>query len=895
MSCYVSPHAAAREASAWPRVIDLHSRPREVTEAEVGGKAINLMRMATAGLAVPGGIVLPVNFFAPWLAALRASAHWRALANSTTFDADDVELRTAYVGLHALAQTLELDAAQRGALAAFRAELGPDDRVCVRSSSPREDLEGSSFAGAYESVVGVTLDTLDAAIRRVFASCFDVRVAIYERSLGRGFAMPKIAVVIQRQIDSDKAGVGFSINPLDNDYDRATFNANWGQGETVVSGLAEPDAFIVDKRSLEICERRLGAKQVSIRLAPGGGTITQQDPRHAQLCLDDAELAALTRALVRVEEVYAQPMDIEWAFAGGELFLLQARPITTYHPLADELRTAPGQPRRLYLDVTMSVQGILEPLSAMGTAVLGRLLLAAGDEVVGLDELPGPGRSMVHATSSGRLYADLCNANALVGKSKLLAVLGQMDGLVHDAVGELDFAAFAPGHLRRVPIIFGALARMHRRLSGFARAMLRPAAARERWERLWHVHQLELRALAETEPRLDAFLTAVVGAAIRFMARETAIYLPVAKLALARARALFPDPSAQTQQLLDKLDQSLPGNLTVEMGHALYQLRASLDPARLEDPAALREAIDAGAAPAAFLAGWSAFLDRYGHRGMLEIDVAAPRYREAPELLLAQVIEFARDTSGQSPIERHAAAQRERHAAVEALAASLHGRRRARLRRWARTVELLGGMRESHKFVIVHAIDAIRSRLLEVGAGLVAAGRIDRVDDLFFLDLAALERGLADPGHDLRGPIDAGRARRLRDRQCKQVFPLIDSRGRFHRPTPRPLQPGELGGRGVSAGIARGPVKVLASPDDKPLRPGDILVARATDPSWTPLFVNAAAIVLEIGGPLQHGALVAREYGKPCVCGIEGATERLRDLELVEVDGDAGIIRRLAT
>ena len=124
--------------------------------------------------------------------------------------------------------------------------------------------------------------------------------------------------------------------------------------------------------------------------------------------------------------------------------------------------------------------------------------------------------------------------------------------------------------------------------------------------------------------------------------------------------------------------------------------------------------------------------------------------------------------------------------------------------------------------------------------------------------------------------------------------PVIDSRGRILRPPPRTGKPGELSGLAVSQGVARGPVKVLHNPYEKPISKGDVLVAYTTDPGWTPLFVNAAAIVLEVGGMLQHGAVVAREYGKPCVAGIEGVMTKLRDAQKVEVDGTAGVIRLLS-
>lgn len=161
-------------------------------------------------------------------------------------------------------------------------------------------------------------------------------------------------MVVQQQIDSEVAGVGFSLNPLTNDYDEAVFDANWGLGESVVAGLVSPDHFIVDKVSRQVVDKKLGTKQVSIWLGEDGGTIERRGHRSAELTLSDAQLGELTDVMCRIEELYEKPTDIEWAYAGGQLHVLQARPITTYVPLPPEMLTRPGERRRLYADAALS-------------------------------------------------------------------------------------------------------------------------------------------------------------------------------------------------------------------------------------------------------------------------------------------------------------------------------------------------------------------------------------------------------------------------------------------------------------------------------------------------------------------------------------------------------------
>jgi pyruvate,water dikinase len=220
--------------------------------------------------------------------------------------------------------------------------------------------------------------------------------------------------------------------------------------------------------------------------------------------------------------------------------------------------------------------------------------------------------------------------------------------------------------------------------------------------------------------------------------------------------------------------------------------------------------------------------------------------------------------------------------------------RRPLLRRVHTLIELYAGTRETPKHELVRLVAALRRRALVEGRRLVEAGRLDAPEHVFDLTFHDLVAALRDGALDVRALRERRSAFQRRIAGRVRHFPqVIDSRGRILRPPPRHETPGVLRGMPIAAGVARGPVKLLHDPHDKPLAPGDILVAYTTDPGWTPLFVNAAAIVLEIGGVLQHGAVIAREYGKPCVAGIDRVMTRLRDGQRVEVDGTAGVIRLL--
>ena len=320
--------------------------------------------------------MLTTKFFAPWFDEVQASATWTALA-----DATPNQWATVCTELQGLCPALTLTATQQHALADPRdhlAGLGDDLLFAVRSSSPEEDLAAASFAGAYETRLGVRLADLEEAARRCFASSLDSRVFAYKRARGFDMLSPRIAVVVQRQINSEVAGVGFSLNPLTNDYDEAVIDASWGLGESVVAGRASPDHFVIDKVSGKVVDEKIGAKQVSIWLGREGGTVEREGYRSTDLTLSAAQFAELTSVLCRIEELYGYPTDIEWAYADGQLYVLQARPITTHVPLPPEMATKPGERRRLYADAALS-QGVTinAPISPLGLAWIVNILYAS--------------------------------------------------------------------------------------------------------------------------------------------------------------------------------------------------------------------------------------------------------------------------------------------------------------------------------------------------------------------------------------------------------------------------------------------------------------------------------------------------------------------------------------
>ncbi len=895
-----------------------HDAPRLPTgdRTLVGGKARSLIRLSQAGLPVPPGAVLTTYFFAPWFEIIRASEPWQrgvaALAPASALqDGAAPQPAPESWPSDALAHScasLTWTARQVEALDSLRAQLAARNghhTYAVRSSSPDEDLATASFAGLYETCLGVTITDLEQAIRACFASSLDERVVAYKVAHGFDPLKPSLAVVVQEQIDSEVAGVGFSLDPVTNDYDEAVINACWGLGESVVGGLVSPDHFVVDKVDQRIVARRIGSKRTSVWLAPGGGTVNRDGYRSAEPSLDDEQLRELTTAISRIETLYSMPVDIEWAYAKGRLQILQARPITTYVPLPPELLTQPGARRRLYSDVSLSSGlTINAPISPLGLDWMQSLMGTMFQSLIGSSGA-GAGASESNESlfrfAGGRMYHSLSDPLWLMSPAKMAKASEDSDALMSAILANIDRDRYRAdrrpswlgmGLLWRVP---RALWHLRRVLTNMATSFLRPERSRQRYQQSCDAFEERWAGEVDDSVSLAVLRDRDVRDALQHIVRHDMAALGAGLAALALAQRLAGKGTEARRALADRLTRGFTGNVVVTMGQELFGFAKRLGRDALKDPSALTGRVESRQLPNEILDTWDDFRRHYGRRGPHEMDLASPRYGDDDELIAWQISSMPIDDPAFDPVQAHQRHVVERREAIDTLIEQSGWLRGKLLRHAGRVLECFAGTRDTPKHHTLACFHAMRKRVLAEGEALVHASRLDQAEDVFGLTFDDLERAREDVTLDLR-TIRQGRLAFLNElTQRVKQFPLvIDSRGRILRATqPSAEKPGELVGLGVSDGVVTGPIKLLHHPREKPIEKGDILVAYTTDPGWTPLFVNAGAVVLEIGGTLQHGALVAREYGKPCVVGIEGVMERLRDGQQVEVDGGAGRIRVL--
>lgn len=810
---------------------------RAADPAFSGGKGAGLAMMARAGLPVPDGMVIST-------AAYRAFVRDNALTPLIDRARAATDLHTASTTLRRAFEEAPIPPRLREAIVqAYRG--GP---VAVRSSATAEDLPRASFAGQQETVLDVEgEDALCDAVRHCWSSLWTARAMSYRRDQEIGDEHLSMAVVVQRMVPASVAGVLFTADPLSGRRDHMMIEAAPGLGDAVVGGRVTPARLRVDGST---------------------GMVLGEAPR----LLPPDRLDMLIRLGSRVARLFGSPQDVEWALDGDAIWLLQSRPITSLFPLPPP---TPGL--RVYLPALLLGQGIPEPLTPAGTAFF-RGMTHPLAPYFSPRSRPGPDGWL--PVIAGRLFLDV---TPVLSRPRLARRFASLLGL-RDPATAAATREWLSRNAPRLPRARGPLLRpiTLRRVGGVlgetAVALAAPGRARRRILKRAsrRVEWLERRAATLSSPaaQLEFVERFLPGRAFALAMDEIA--LPYAEL-LVRAAAerlvrRWLGPAAD----FEPVRRWLSHDPTVAMGTRLARLAAhyaatGTGPTPSDPP--IRE-----------------FLAVYGHRAPdREIDPGLPRLAEDPSYVIDLIRGYLRSPAS-LPARPESGAAQARAAADHLVAAVRRAKgplRALLLRSLLGRHRELGGMRERPKFDLVRVIALARRTLRRAGTTLAAQGVLDDPDDVFFLDPADL-RTMSARGLDVRGLVAANREEYRRELRRRAVPRLLVSDGEtVYGPA---AAMGGMVGTPVSPGVYEGVARVLDSPVGATLQPGEILVATSTDPGWTPLFLLAGALVMEVGGVISHGAVVAREYGIPAVAGIFEATTRLRTGQRIRVDGTSGAV-----
>jgi pyruvate,water dikinase len=855
--------------------------------AKVGGKALNLAEVARAGLPVPAGFCITTTAYERFLTANRLEA---AIQSFLSLPADKVREDTPHI-------QQAIRAGQIGAqtrdeiLRAYRQLAGSDLNACVpvavRSSATAEDLPTASFAGQHSTMLNIRDEQhLLSAILECWASLWSPRAIAYRRRQGPDQHWPLVAVVVQLMVDAEAAGVAFSIDPIHGE-EKVLIEASWGLGETVVRGDGGLDRYSVDRNMCaEVEPPSIGEKVHKRVLSTKGGVLKMEVPAEMQdaRALTREQVTQVAEATLALEQHFACPQDVEWAFAGGQLSILQSRPITAtgYSFFTDVL---PG-------DNTIWTSGFLNerfplPVSPLGWSVIQELL----EELAFRAPLRYLGLGGADRLRITRLYHGHPYVNMFVFQTLYKVFPDSL--LPEDA-----YRYFPDGKIElRRSVDYPRSALDPRFLLSMIWHFVREPKVWSPWhnDRVWAAltarHERVSQKLAAKAHGLSQGDTGVerLWAAIHEAQQWNANLLALHRWSLThadltysllrrlvRAWSKHQDPAG----LCARLVTGLP-NKSLEMDDALRDL------AQIEDRTALSTALEA-------------FLIRYGHRSF-HLDIYHPSFADHPEQVL-DVLKQLRSES-QRPAEERTT---DRRMAVQSMHQSLGGGplgwlKRALVDHVMRLSRRYLPLREEQRFYWQRMLAIMRKLFLLMGKRMEAAEVLSHAEDVFFLTKEEIEAYVQDETSGEEYAVLAETRQRQFARLCQEFEAAPE---RTYPPFLRGNRPLELAavdgtrqfsGRAVSPGLGRGRAVVLYSPADLyKVQAGDVLVTRSVDPGWTPVFGLLQALVMECGGQLSHGAVVAREYGLPAVVGIAGITELLHDGDTVIVDAHNGVVIKVA-
>lgn len=867
-----------------------------------GGKGSNLAALTAAGLAVPPGFCVTTHAYTTFSAAIGLDERVELLLSVLGEDAADVETHTADLRRFIIESIMPASVVQ-SILDAYGA-MEPGAFVAVRSSGTAEDLAGSSFAGLHDTYLDIRgEDALLDAVKRCWASMWTARATSYRRTKGFDQTQARIAVVVQKMVEADVAGVMFTANPMTAATDEIVINAAYGLGEALVSGIATPDEHLLDLNTLKVKEQRLGAKEVSIvrDRSRNSGTIEQQVPEvdRQRFALTDMQIKELGELGRQVMALYnGFPQDIEWAIEKDRLYLLQARPVTGVNLSWDDhlefWQVLPEDENTLWTRSWADEvwNGAISPLCY---SYRGLMFTNAAQNCARLCGIEGGLPARMYRYYKGEAYYS-ADVGRLFVESTTLDLMrpGLLAHTPPDAAEQIlarrfDVLDWVKMHLNIVRLGYGPYKWLE-----IAEDYLNNRIAEADGPADDELRAMDDKKLAEA---LEYF----VNLKVQFNKDLWTGFFIYARDAVGLLSALVNLwYDGKNAGAFADLFSGLPRTTaTARENMALWQFSQ-----RIRDSKVLRTAFNAAgsnylkafessAEGRAFLADYRAFAMANAHRGAADRDPYFSRRGDDPGIDYENFKTLLASTAAIDPEERERQVNARRNTAIADIEAHLSRRSFGPLRvtifkKLLDYAYRFFFIRDEQRYYHDRYTYGVRRAALEIGARLARKGVLERADDAFFLGRQELYRLLVGDLSDLlTAQKIAGRRHNFDLMLKKQAAPpAYLRRGRpvsFARD-----DEGGLKGVGTSRGVVTGHARVVKELRNiGQLGQGDILVTESTDPGWTPVFNLISGIVLETGGMLAHGSCLAREYGFPAVQ-LAGATQLIADGSLITVNGDTG-------
>lgn len=848
----------------------------------VGGKGANLGELSRIeGIRVPDGFCISTQAFER---ILRETSSINELLNQLSLlkveDRDEItelsrEIRRVIESIDIPADIIE-------EITRLLSRLGEKNAYAIRSSATAEDLPTASFAGLHDTYLNIIgKESILKHISKCWASLFTERAVIYRVQNGFDHRNVHLSVIIQQMVFPQVAGILFTADPVTSNRRVLTIDASFGLGEAMVSGLVNADFYKVHNG--EVIDKKISTKKLAIHALNDGGTKEQEiEPeKQNRPALTDEQILQLEHIGRRIEKHFGRPQDIEWCLVADTFYIVQSRPITTLYPIPE----ANDRDNHVYISVGHQ-QMMTDPMKPLGISVWQ--LTAA--------------RAMYEA--GGRLFVDITDMLAsTAGRETILNVLGKSDPLIKDALTTLlergDFIKALPNDDQEQRSDKGKSPADFQTLNDYDPAIVADLIEGSEAAISALRHNIQTKSGSEL---IDFILEDIQQLKKTLSDPRSFGVIMTAMNASSWINEKMKEWLGETN-VADKLSQSVPNNITSEMGLELLDVADVIRPhpevieylQRVKDGDALDELVNVKGGREARDAIY-AYLDKYGMRCVGEIDITRTRWSEKPTTLVPMILSNVKNFepgAGKRKFEqgRQEALQKEQELLARLKQLPDGEQKAAETKRMINLIRNLAGYREYPKYAIVSRYFVYKQALLK--EQLVQANVIHEKEDIYYLTFEELRDAVRTKKLDR----EIVNKRRAEYKSYEKLTPprVITSDGEIVTGEyKRENLPAEaIVGLPVSAGVIEGRARVILNMEDADLKEGDILVTAFTDPSWTPLFVSIKGLVTEVGGLMTHGAVIAREYGLPAVVGIENATKLIKDGQRIRVHGTEGYVEIL--
>lgn len=860
----------------------------------VGGKGANLGEMTKAGFPVPYGFCVTTEAYKEFIKHNELSDFISQTIEAASLDNIDhigEEIRNKL-----MQSSMPMQIEQE--ITKSINQIGKDSYYAVRSSATAEDLAFASFAGQQDTYLNIKGDThIVDAVKSCWASLFTDRAILYRIQNNIQHEKVYMSVVVQKMVLPEVSGIMFTADPISGHRGIVSIDASYGLGEALVSGLVSPDIYKFNKKSAQLDSKIIADKKLAIMPIEGGGTrkVEITGAKSKVQVMQDSLIKNLAELGMSIEQHYGCPQDIEWCMEKDRLYIVQSRAITSLFPMPSPI----PQDDALHAYASFNhFQVMTDPISPLGIDML-RLIMSFDKGARSAEEYN------FMKSAAGRIYIDL---SVLLQYEKLRKGLPifmkNVDALLSEALVELvNRPDFLPrlkknkeaGKALRgfiLPIFIKAIKNLtYRKPEGTVGVM--KAYVDQRIKRtVEYIHRTP-----HGLKKLDAIYEAAS------FSKDFQAALPM----MAPAMLSFKILQALEKKLLgeDKyvnlIVKGLEGNITTEMGLLVGDLadlvrnsKELIKEFENEDYKTLFDRINQLNGYTEFKDRFNSFMEIYDMRAAGEIDMSKDRWIENPEPLAKAVMSIvATAEEGIHRKEYQETIARAKKAAEELISevAAKHGKLKVKIVK--RVITVLRNylpIREHPKYLIMKLILIFKKAFLEEAAILVQKGQLKEEKDVFYVGFWELYNAVQNN----ESLIELVQMRKEEYQHFKKLSAprILTSDGEEIKAGYKrdDLPDGALAGMPVSSGVIEGIARVITDPCKACINKGEILVAPFTDPGWTPLFINAAGLVMEIGGLLTHGTVVAREYGIPAVVGITDATKKIKTGQKIRVDGNSGFV-----